>query len=135
MANLHAAIGVCQIQKINEIRKTRQEVCKIYHSTLSPLDWLHAPQGDFENINPFLYYIRVIKGSRSKFRKHMLDNGVDTGIHWQAGHNFTFFKDCRKGCLKVTDKIVKEIVSLPLHSKMKISDREQIVRFVKSFNG
>jgi dTDP-4-amino-4,6-dideoxygalactose transaminase len=133
MANLHAAIGVSQIKKIKEIRETRQQVCKLYHEALSKLDWVEAPRGDFDTVNPFLYYIKVLNGQRAELREHMKEHGVDTGIHWQAGHSFSFFKDCRSGSLDVTERIVEQIVSLPLHSKMRLSDIEQVIESVSSF--
>jgi dTDP-4-amino-4,6-dideoxygalactose transaminase len=135
MANLHAAIGVAQVNKIDEIRKTRQQACKRYHEELSGLDWIDAPKGDFDSVNPFLYYIRVLNGKRPELREHMKDCGVDTGIHWQAGHSFSFLKDCRRGPLDVTDRVVEQILSLPLHSKMNTKHIGHIIESVRSFNG
>ena len=60
MSNLHGAIGVSQIKKIGKIRGSRQSVCKKYYEKLSKIDWLNAPKGEFDNVNPFLYYIRVL---------------------------------------------------------------------------
>jgi dTDP-4-amino-4,6-dideoxygalactose transaminase len=133
MANLHAAIGISQIKKIDEIRTSRQQICHRYYAELSNLDWINAPKGDFDTVNPFLYYIRVLNGKREKFREYMTLKGVDTGIHWQAGHNFTSFTDCRHGDLEVTNKVTEEIVSLPLHSKMNWDDVTQIINAIRSF--
>jgi len=133
MANLHAAIGVSQIKKIDEIRTSRQQACKSYHEELSGLDWLDAPKGDFDAVNPFLYYVRVLNGKRADLREHMKQCGVDTGIHWQAGHSFTFLKDCRSGSLEVTNRIVEQILSLPLHSKMSESDIGRVIDSINSF--
>ena len=47
-----------------------------------------------------------------------MDQGIDTGIHWQPGHHFSLFSGSRSGDLSVTDKIALEIISLPLHSGM-----------------
>jgi len=133
MANLHAAIGVSQINKIDEIRKTRQQACKRYYEELSGLEWIEAPKGDFDSVNPFLYYIRVLNGKRSELREYMKGCGVDTGIHWQAGHSFSFLKNCRRGSLEVTDRIVEQILSLPLHSKMSSKNLSKIISALKSF--
>ena len=133
MANLHAAIGLSQIKKIDEIRKSRQETCKRYYKELSKLDWINAPIGEFDTLNPFLYYIRVRNSQRSKLREHMKMQGVDTGIHWQAGHSFTFFKNCRRGKMNITEIVVDEILSLPLHSKMSDGDIEQVIKSITSF--
>jgi len=134
MANLHAAIGISQIKKIDEIRISRQLTCQRYYEALSGLDWIEAPCNDFATVNPFLYYIRVLNGKRTELRDYMKDKGVDTGIHWQAGHSFTYFKDCYRGPLDVTDKITKEIVSLPLHSRMMSESVERVINAIRSFS-
>ena len=84
-------------------------------------------------MNPFLYYIKVLNGRRGDLIKHMRDQGVDTGIHWQAGHHFSFLKDCRRGSLEVTEEVVEQVLSLPLHSKMSAGDIDRVVRSIKSF--
>ena len=134
MANLHAAIGISQVKKIDEIRKSRQQVCERYQKALSGFDWIDAPKGDFDDVNPFLYYIRVLNGKRAELREHMKQCGVDTGIHWQAGHTFSFLKECRRGSLEVTDRIVEQILSLPLHSKMDSNTVEQVLNSIRSFS-
>lgn len=133
MANLHAAIGVAQIAKIDEIRATRQRSCKRYSAELAAIDWIDVPQGDFEEVNPFLYYIRVDSSRRAALRDHMKARGVDTGIHWQAGHSFTYFEDCRRGSLDVTEKVVDQILSIPLHSKMSVDDETQVIESLSTF--
>jgi dTDP-4-amino-4,6-dideoxygalactose transaminase len=133
MANLHAAIGLAQIAKLKEIRGSRQRVCARYHQELSKIEWVNAPKGHLTSVNPFLYYIRVLNGRREELREHMKERGVDTGIHWQAGHSFSFLKDCRRGSLVVTDHIVEQILSLPLHSKMSCESVDRVINAIKSF--
>jgi len=134
MSNVHGAIGVSQIKKIDDIRKTRQKVCKRYYEKLSKLDWLDVPKGDFDSVNPFLYYIRVLNGKRDNLREYMKKKGVDTGLHWQAGHTFSFLKNCRKGNLEITNKVVEQIISIPLHSKMSNDDVETVIDSICSYN-
>ena len=133
LANLHAAIGIQQLKKINEIKESRQKACKNYHSNLKDLPWLIAPFGDIESVNPFLYYVRILEGSRDSFRNYLRKNNIDTGIHWTSGHNFSLFKNCKKGDLGVRNKISNEIVSLPLHTNMNFSDQEHIIQTIKNF--
>jgi len=133
MSNLHAAIGISQLKKIKDIQETRIKTCEIYYSELSKLDWIEAPKGDLKSINPFLYYIRVLNGKRAELREHMKELGVDTGIHWPAGHKFSLLKKYYKGSLEVTDRIVEQIISLPLHSKMSEKDIQTVIQSIKSF--
>jgi dTDP-4-amino-4,6-dideoxygalactose transaminase len=118
MLNMHAAIGLAQLRKLDRISSSRCAASRRYNERLKDIPQVRTPQTDFLEVNPFLYYIRVAAEHRDALREFMKANGVDTGIHWQPGHWFTLWKDCRAGDLSVTDSVGKQILSLPLHSGM-----------------
>ncbi len=97
---------------------TRRQACRRYNDQLRDVAGISVPETDFDNVVPFLYYIRVDASRREDLRTHLTENGVDTGVHWQPGHWFSLFKDCRRADLSVTDRIANEVLSLPLHSEM-----------------
>lgn len=127
MANLHAAIGLSQLKKIEAISHHRRSLCRQYNELLGDISGIRVPATNFDNVTPFLYYIRVDERDRDNLRSFLKDNGIDTGIHWQPGHWFSLFKNCRKGDLSVTEKTGKEIISLPMHSSMKPETVDEIV--------
>lgn len=133
MANLHAAIGLAQLSKMAAISETRRETCRYYNERFSKISGVRVPDTDFSTVTPFLYYIRAAENERDDLRAHLLDNGVDTGIHWQPGHWMSLFKNARRGDLSITDKVAKEIISLPLYSKMAIADSDKVINAVGSF--
>lgn len=133
MPNLHAAIGLQQLAKIDEITASRRASCKLYNALLGPIEEVRVPMSAFEDITPFLYYIRVHPEKRQPLRDHLKSKDIDTGIHWQPGHWFTLLKDAPRGDLSVTDRVGREIVSLPLHSKMSGETVERVAAEVRSF--
>ena len=135
MANLHAAIGLAQLAKMDRIAVSRRSAGRYYNENLSSLPGLIVPKTDFEGITPFLYYIRVPAAERDALRAFLNDRGIDTGIHWQPGHWFTLLKECRRGDLSVTDRVAHEILSLPLHSIMTPDTLNRIISAIRSFFG
>lgn len=135
MANLHAAIGLAQLGKLDRISTTRREAARFYNQQLRDVPGVIVPQTDFEDVTPFLYYIRVPAEQRDALRAHLKEQGIDTGIHWQPGHWFSLLKDFRKGDLSVTDRVGKEVLSLPLHSAMDSAARQSVVDAVSAFFG
>jgi len=133
MANLHAAIGLAQLKKIQVITESRRFAARYLTEKLAKVPEVSVPKTDFSDITPFLYYVRIQETRREAFREHLRMLGVETGIHWQPGHWFTLFGKCRKGDLSVTDRVGKEIVSLPLHSCMSLESLDRIVGAVMSF--
>lgn len=133
MLNMHAAIGLAQLNKLDMITETRRTACKTYNAKLHHISQLRVPQTDFSDVNPFLYYIRVPADQRDALRNHLRENGIDTGIHWQPGHWFTLWKSCQAGDLSITDKVGSEVLSLPLHSKMDMAIIDLVCDKIISF--
>ena len=133
MANLHAAIGLAQLGKIEMISANRQNVCRYYSEKLREIREIAIPKTDFNDIVPFLYYIRVPEHKRDALRGYLRDRGVDTGIHWQPGHWFTLFQHCRRGDLSSTDKVGIEILSLPSHPCLSTDDLDIICDSIATF--
>ena len=133
MANLHAAIGLAQLEKLPEISRSRQESCKHYNARLSAVPSVTTPKSDFVEVTPFLYYIRVPEKSRDSLRASLKTAGVDTGIHWQPGHWFSLFKNTLRGDLSVTENVGREILSLPLHSMMAVETVDRVCDAIIDF--
>lgn len=133
LANLHGAIGLAQLKKMTRISEIRRDACRFYNEELSQIEPVTVPKTDFQEITPFLYYIRVPSETRDGLRAHLKERGIDTGIHWQPGHWFSLFKDCRRGDLTVTDLVGKEILSLPLNSSISHAMLKRVVEAIKSF--
>ncbi len=135
MANLHAAIGLAQLAKMKRISETRRAACRYYNEHLSGISGLRVPKTDFADVTPFLYYVRVDGARRDEFRTFLRERGVDTGIHWQPGHWFTLLENCRRGNLDVTERVGREVVSLPLHSAMERESLDRVIEGVRAFWG
>ena len=133
LANLHAAIGRAQLRKMQMIKETRRAACRYYNSSLSGIPGLRVPETDFQDVTPFLYYVRVAQGRRDAFRAYLRERDIDTGIHWQPGHWFTLLKKYRRGDLDVTERVGREIVSLPLHSAMERKTQDRVIAAVREF--
>lgn len=133
MANMHAAIGLSQLAKIEFISKTRRETGLRYNQALSSVRGVRVPATNFDGITPFLYYIRVPATDRDDLRAFLKARNIDTGIHWQPGHWFSLFKDCKRGDLTVTEAVGHEVLSLPLHSNMSEATQQRVVDGVTEF--
>lgn len=133
LANLHAALGLTQLSKLHTFAENRRRACRYYNRELAGVAAVRTPKSNFTDVVPFLYYIRVPAERRDELRRFLDERGIDTGIHWQPGHWFTLLKDCRRGDLSVTERVGREILSLPLHSKMSDDDLARIVDGVRTF--
>ena len=72
------------------------------------------------------YWIRV--KNRDEFREKLLKKGIETGIHYKPIHTFSLYKSKIK--LPITEKIGKEIVTLPTHPNISEKDLEKVIKTV-----
>ena len=133
LSNPHAAMGLAQLKKMPLIMETRRASCNLYKDLLSNIKEVTTPNADFNAVTPFLFFIRVPESDRENLRNYLKDCGIDTGVHWQPGHHFSLFSQERSGSLEVTEQIVSEIISLPLHSDMVQYDVRYICSKIEAF--
>ena len=124
MNEFSAAIGLVQLKKIDRLNKLRKRTAKKYYENI-----LLKNKMPFDNQCSYhFYWIRV--KNRAKFIKKLSENGIETGIHYKPIHTFSFYKS--KIHLPVTEKVGKEIVSLPTHPNLTIQNIEKIIKIVNN---
>lgn len=132
LANLHAAIGVAQLRKFERIASTRREAFQHYVQHLGGISGLRCPSLE-SNAVPFIFYILLLEDKREVLREFLRSKGVDTGIHWQPGHHFSLFRNFRKGPLENTERVGKQIVTLPFHSAMERATQDRVIEAIHEF--
>ena len=133
LTNIFASIGVSQIKRIDEFIASRRDICRRYNEAFAALPGVTVPATDFVGISPFIYSLRVPSERRLAFIDHMREASIDVGIHFIPAHKFTFFKGSRRGKMDVTDRIVQEVVTLPLHSNMRPEWITRVIEAVTRF--
>ena len=133
LTNIMASVGISQIMRANEFIASRRRTCQVYSQAFGRIDGLKVPPTDFTNVSPFIYSLRVLEGRREALIDHVRGRGVDVGIHFVPVHKHTHFREARSGDMTVTDRVVSEVVTLPLHSEMEVESIERVVEAVCSF--
>jgi len=135
LTNIMASIGISQIKRVDEFIASRQQVCQAYNQAFADIPHLRLPQTDFKNVSPFIYSVRVLAGKRSGLIEHLRARGIDVGVHFIPVHKHQQFANCRCGDMMVTDRVVEEVLTLPLHSDMRPEFVERVIEGVREFLG
>lgn len=133
LTNIMASVGISQMKRVDEFIQSRQRVCQAYNNAFSAMEALKCPATDFKNISPFIYSLRVLNGQRESLITHLREREIETGIHFIPVHRHAYFSKCRHGDMTVTDKVVQEVLTLPLHSNMKPEFVERVIEGVVRF--
>tara|TARA_B100001248_G_C27399780_1_gene469186 strand:+ start:12240 stop:13400 length:1161 start_codon:yes stop_codon:yes gene_type:complete len=133
MSNVHAAVGIQQLKKIREIVKKKTQLALNYNKFFENNNYVITPRSNFKNVIPFIYYIRVKSKFRDKLRNYLKKNHINTGLHWTPNHLHSFFKKCKKGELNITNKVTKELISLPYYCDLSKKKQGVVVKKINEF--
>ena len=130
---MSAAVGVAQLERLEELRAGRARVVATYESALGGRDWLRLPRaGDGEIVDWFVYVVRLDpKIDRDRVIGRLADLGVPSrpyfaSIHLQPFYRATF--GFRPGDFPVTERVAASTLALPFSSRL----AEDEVRYVAS---
>jgi perosamine synthetase len=125
MNEISATIGLSNLKELDARNHWRRRIAKEY---CERLEVPHMPW--HEGSAYHLFWIRV--KNRDYFRDKMYDAGIETGIHYNPLHKMSLFASGKR--LPVTEKVAREIVSIPIHTKMSFSDVDKIINTISSLN-
>ena len=126
MNEFSASIGLVQLKKIDKMNKIRQKNAKKYYNEIHLEQKMPIKQG----CSYHFYWIMV--ENREEFREKMAKKGIETGIHYKPIHHMTMYNQKRK--LEITDKISKQIVSIPTHPNLKQNEVDFIAKCINDFS-
>ena len=112
MTDIAAAIGLEQLKSIET--PVVKDGCKhVYHQ----------------------YTIKIKDGKRDELSDYLIENGIGNGIYYPIPlYNQVLYKELGYDqSLPVTEEIVEEVLSLPIHAKLVEEDLDYIVKTIKEF--
>lgn len=132
MSNINAAIGLAQLQRFGEMIEKKQHLAKTYDELLSGHPMIHLFERDYDQIVPFMFVIRVEASHRDRLVEYLNTRGIHAGLRYTPCHLHPLFSR-DKASLPVTEKICREILSLPLYPDMSVDNIKEVVDGMKSY--
>ena len=130
MSDIMASIGRIQLKKFPVFKDKRQKLSNLYLNKLSNIKNIILIKLDYTIIVPHIFVIRITNGYRDSIRNQLLDEGIQTGLHYKPNHLLSFYKT--NFSLPNTEKLYSEILTLPLHPDLDYSDVDFISKTIIS---
>jgi dTDP-4-amino-4,6-dideoxygalactose transaminase len=134
LSELHAALGLAQLERIDEILASRAEIASRYSELLASHPQLQL-LGDDPRVKRswFVYIIRLRSGSpaflRDRLRASLREQGIATQIYFTPIHLQPFYQKCQSGTVRSlpqTEQAADECLALPFHTRLS----EMEIKFV-----
>ena len=136
MDPMQAAILSVKLRHLDAHTTRRRELAQRYRERLSDLP-ISLP--DERTDRKHVYHLFVIelvdKTARDALRDHLFKAGINAGIHYPFGvHQQPAYSSwIRTGPMYVTERLVRTVLSLPLHPELTDADHERVCSAVRSF--
>lgn len=135
MTDIHAAIGLAQINRYNQILNKRKQIVEIYNSAFKDTSKFSV-LNHFSNVHKsdcHLYLLRIngfSEQQRNKFIEQMAEKGIATNVHYKPLPMLTAYKNLG---FNISDypnsyEIFKNEVTLPLNTVMSLEDAKYVAK-------
>lgn len=133
LTDVAASVGISQIERAEEFITSRQDVCRRYSAAFKVVDGVRVLREDFSDVSPYIYSLRILDGRRADLVDHLRRRNIESGVHFIAAHSLSYFRDAKRGDMAVTERVVGEVLTLPLHSNMREDFVERVIEGVTGF--
>jgi UDP-4-amino-4,6-dideoxy-N-acetyl-beta-L-altrosamine transaminase len=136
MDNIHGAIGVEQLKKLDIFNNKRKQLAKIYTNQLQDIPEIRIPTTHEDRINAWHLYPIIIDTNnlnitRDKIIDALREENIGVSVHFIPLHKHPYFQEYQKEEFPIADKIYEGLISLPLFPGMEKSDVEDVVNALK----
>lgn len=131
LSNINSAVGLIQLNKLEDTIKKREEKANYYSLLLKDNKNVVPPKKQHYSRHVFQSYsVRLVGFKKNIFeiRKLLLKQGIETQVGTFALHLQPAFKHTKKiGDLKNSKLLYETVLTLPLHNEMSKEDQEFVV--------
>lgn len=136
--DINSAIGLHQLNKIDEFNNIRKTYAGIYSRNLQNISNLGTFTKHYEDHVFHLYPVLAPEKHRDAFIELMSLRGVFCSVHFIPLHLHSFYKSAygyKRGDFPVCESIYDREVSLPLYPRMTEDDVKYVIQSVKEVCG
>ena len=134
MDNIHAAILIEQMRKVEGFLVRREEIYRRYTAAFSGIDGieLHSTRPDARHAY-HLFTILVEAARRDAILDELQNRGIGVSVNFYPIHLMTYYRErfgCRPGMFPVAEDIGARTISLPLYPKLTEKEIDSVVKTV-----
>ena len=141
MTELQAALGISQMDRLDEFIVKRHVLRTRYDQLLSDLSIMTPHQSQFAYSSLHLYSIQLERTKIGKGRDEVFDalrrNDIGGNVHYIPIHTHPFYKDLgfNPGDFPVAEAYYSNAISLPLFSELSFENQDIIVTTLRKIIG
>ncbi|MBH45332.1 MAG: transcriptional regulator [Flavobacteriaceae bacterium] len=136
--SIQASILDIKLNYLDDYNKSRNDAASKYTERLKNHSYILTPfsTGEYDSHVFHQYTLRILNGKRDKLAKYLNERDIPFGIYYPVPlHLQKAYKSDRykESYFKVTNKVVQQVISLPMHTELADDQIDFITDTVKEF--
>ena len=133
-----AALGISQLQKLDKMIKKRIENANYISSKISKFQEIKIPKQPKDYTHIYQMYTIKLDSEKTRNRLHnfLLKQRIFSKVYFHPIHLTSFYKSkfgTKEGMLPITEKISKQILTLPIYPNMTLEEKEYLTNSISEF--
>ena len=128
MIDLTAVIGLGQLRRLEKTNQRRRDIQDKYNKAFKGQSWFKQ----LKDSHTVQYYTQCFV-ERDKLAEHLATKGITTSVHFKPLSEMTYWKKAKQYPLPVTDRIWKQLLSLPCHNALTDDEQDYVIAEVLAF--
>jgi len=139
LTDIQAALGLCQLQKLETFLAKRRELAALYDEAFSDMEELSTLSVRSEatharHLYPILLNLEKLATDRARFIEELRAENIGTTVNFVPVHMHPYYRDTfgyRSGDFPVAEDAYARLISLPLYPRMTTQDAQDVIEAVR----
>ncbi len=132
LTELQAAIGVCQLDRLDQILAVKRSNAETFAKRLAGVEGVSTPTVAAGRDHPYTLYTLTLPADRRDAVATALDAvGIETRIYFPPAHHQPIFAAAADPELPVTEEMADRILSIPFHSRITDGDLTEMADIIE----
>ena len=139
ISDINCALGIAQLERIDEILAKREKVAKLYNERLKEIEELIIPEfEENKKISWFVYVVRLIdkysRRDRDLILAKLKEEGIGCSNYFTPIHLQPFYRKMfgyKKGDFPITEKVSERTIALPFYNNLKEEQIDYVCKNLK----
>jgi len=129
--DIHAAIGLVQLAKLDESNARRREIVAMYREGFKDVPQIRMPPPDDEVFQSSWHFCEILAERRDDLSVFLKEHGINTGVHYKPIHLYRCYGN--RPVLPVAERLFPRMLTLPLYPGLTNQQVTYIIQTVKAF--
>lgn len=136
LTNLQAAMGVAQMERLDDFIAIKRKNASLYRKLLSGIEEIEFLwEADSVKNNFWFYTVRLSKGHKKTLMERLLSKNIQVRPIWKLIHTLPMYKDCQVYAINNVVEAYESCINLPCSVGLREEEIEFVVKSIKGYFG